>query len=109
MQETNFDWLTPEDLPTKPLRDLAEAVGIPATVKLLQSMGGQSIYFPLNWRVSLVEAYLAAGRWDGVRGADLAAALGISRTSAYRILNSKRTRPVKLAKTKGFEQVKMDL
>lgn len=48
-----------DDLPTEDMRLVADAIGVEATVRLMEGLGGLNITVPKMWKLKLVDKYIA--------------------------------------------------
>jgi Mor family transcriptional regulator len=81
-----------EDLPSKNLRLIADVIGTDGLAKLIEAVGGMTIYFPKTLGPAVLRKQL-----DAVKGNksvnELSRELGVSTKTVYNILNSPRPKP----------------
>jgi Mor family transcriptional regulator len=83
------DWLgnlTPEDMPNRDLKIVAELCGTEVATKLLKELGGIQISIPQNGAKRVLQTYILK-RYDGTNVKELAIDTGISERHVYRMLS----------------------
>lgn len=82
--------IKPEDMPTENLRLIAESCGVEATIKLIEGIGGISVYIPSSAKTQIKTNYILK-KYDGTRDCvnRLAIELGVSANYIYKIVNKK--------------------
>jgi len=93
--EEDLFWSTAEagDLP-EDLREIAEALGMPAARHLVETWGGSQIYIPA--RASVLKPWRDTriiDEWNGRNEGELARRYGVSRRNIYDLLKQGRTSP----------------
>ena len=77
-----------DDMPTDDMRFLADAIGVPQTIEIMEKLAGARFFVPFNWSKNVAKRYIVenCGKLS-VR--ELVIETGISDSVIYMLINRK--------------------